>query len=218
MTFVNHCGGWGWIWHIPTRESTSVGIVVAVEDYKRDVAIHSSLDYYFMAARLSTRFLGGLLARAKRVNGPLRMTATPSYLPENVVRPRLLRDRRRGGLRGSDLLHRLCNRACIPVNWPPGRSLFAQAAGPRRKPAAGCSSSNARPLSAPAPWRSRCSAGGGAADVLQLFLQGRKGADVVGRRADHPFAKLVDLVTPGAEPVLRIRQLDTLQFNETVSN
>src|SRR5262249_30853073 len=87
MTFVSHLGKWGWAWHIPMRESTSVGLVVAVEDYKRDVAKHASLDDYFMATCHSTRFLGTLLANARMVNGPLRVLRDFSYLPESISGP-----------------------------------------------------------------------------------------------------------------------------------
>ena len=98
MTFVSHLGGWGWAWHIPMRETTSVGIVVSVEDYKRDVTKYASLHDYFMTTCQSTKFLGPLLSSAKMVNGAmlsdakmvngdLRVLRDFSYLPERVSGP-----------------------------------------------------------------------------------------------------------------------------------
>ena len=87
MTFVSRLAGWGWAWHIPMREVTSVGIVVAVEDYKRETARHGSLDDYFLMTCRTTPHLGRLLEDARLVNGGTRIIRDFSYVSETVAGP-----------------------------------------------------------------------------------------------------------------------------------
>jgi flavin-dependent dehydrogenase len=87
MTFVSHLGGWGWAWHIPLKNDTSVGIVVPVEDYKRESKKYASLEEYFLAVCRSTNYLGLLMSDAKMVNGGVRVIRDFSYLPDSVAGP-----------------------------------------------------------------------------------------------------------------------------------
>jgi flavin-dependent dehydrogenase len=90
MTFVSRLKGWGWSWHIPMRQVTSVGIVVSLDDYKRDAPRHASLEDYFNAICRPTRHLGRLLADARLVNGGIRVLRDFSYRSGIVTGPGFL--------------------------------------------------------------------------------------------------------------------------------
>ncbi|MBV8889291.1 MAG: tryptophan 7-halogenase, partial [Alphaproteobacteria bacterium] len=90
MTFVSRLGGWGWSWHIPMRRVTSVGIVVPVEDYRREASGYASLDDYFLARCRATPHLGRLIADARLVDGRVRMLRDFSYLADTVAGPGFL--------------------------------------------------------------------------------------------------------------------------------
>jgi len=87
MTFVNHLGGWGWAWHIPMRTETSVGIVVSVEDYKKQAASHASLDDYFLNTCRSIEHLDRLLASARLSDSGVRIMRDYSYAPDKIAGP-----------------------------------------------------------------------------------------------------------------------------------
>ena len=84
MTFVSRLGGWGWAWHIPLREDTSVGIVVPVADYKKGLAQHGSLQSYFLNTCRATEHLNALLENARMMGG-IRVMRDFSYLPDRVA-------------------------------------------------------------------------------------------------------------------------------------
>ena len=90
MTFVTRLGGWGWSWHIPMRELTSVGLVIPVDDYRREVPEHASVDDYFLAKCRTTPLLGRMLAAAALVNGGVRVLRDFSYISETVAGPGFL--------------------------------------------------------------------------------------------------------------------------------
>ena len=48
-TFVSSTGNWGWCWHIPLRETTSVGLVVPLEQMKTDKLENEALQAYLRA-------------------------------------------------------------------------------------------------------------------------------------------------------------------------
>jgi flavin-dependent dehydrogenase len=85
MTFISRLGGWGWAWHIPLKRDTSVGIVVPVEDYKRGIAEHGSLEAYFLATCKATEYLRALLENASLTDGRVRIMRDYSYLPDQVA-------------------------------------------------------------------------------------------------------------------------------------
>ena len=90
MTFVTRLAGWGWSWHIPMRRVTSVGLVVPVEDYRREAPRHASLDDYFLATCRATPRLGALIAEAQLTDGGARMLRDFSYLSDTVAGPGFL--------------------------------------------------------------------------------------------------------------------------------
>jgi flavin-dependent dehydrogenase len=213
MTFVSHCGGWGWIWHIPMRESTSVGLVVAVDDYKRDVARHSSLEDYFMATCLSTRFLGRLLAKAERVNGPLRMIRDFSYLPENVAGPGYFVIGDAAGfvdpifsigyviaLYSGELAAWAIDRSLKqPAATETSRKLFEHQMRGRYELARTMALPGVEPA-------------GGPQMFFDFSSKAEKELMWSAAALTTRSQNLVDSVTPGAEPMLRIRELDTLRL------
>jgi flavin-dependent dehydrogenase len=86
MTFVSSLGNWGWAWHIPLRKDTSVGIIVPVEDYKRDSA-KKSRERYFLDTCRSTGNLGKLLEGAHLPADGVRLMRDYSYAPEKIAGP-----------------------------------------------------------------------------------------------------------------------------------
>jgi len=90
LTFVSRLSGWGWSWHIPMKRVTSVGLVIPVEEYKRDLAQHESLDAYFLARCKATPNLGELLAGARMVDGGVRMMRDFSYTCDVLSGPGFL--------------------------------------------------------------------------------------------------------------------------------
>jgi flavin-dependent dehydrogenase len=72
------------------RKVTSVGIVVPVEDYRREAALYPSLEEYFRAMCGSARFLGRLLEDARLVNGGIRVLRDFSYVSQTVAGPGFL--------------------------------------------------------------------------------------------------------------------------------
>jgi len=86
MTFVSSLGNWGWAWHIPLRKDTSVGIVVPVEDYKRNGA-EKSREQYFLDTCRSSGNLGKLLEGAHLPKDGVRLMRDYSYAPEKIAGP-----------------------------------------------------------------------------------------------------------------------------------
>jgi flavin-dependent dehydrogenase len=79
MTFVSGLGGWGWAWHIPLRATTSVGIVVPAERYRKDIEGCSSLEEYFLGVCRANTSLAPLLKHATLQPGGVRVMRDFSY-------------------------------------------------------------------------------------------------------------------------------------------
>lgn len=90
LTFVTRLSGWGWSWHIPMKAVTSVGLVIPVDEYKRDLPAHASLEAYFLARCMATPNLRDLLAGARMVNGGVRMMRDFSYACDVLSGPGFL--------------------------------------------------------------------------------------------------------------------------------
>ena len=90
LTFVTRLGGWGWSWHIPMKRNTSVGLVIPIEDYKRELPRYASQEAYFLARAAATPHLGDLLANARLTNGPVRMMRDFSYNCDTLSAPGFL--------------------------------------------------------------------------------------------------------------------------------
>ncbi len=90
VTFVARLGDWGWSWHIPMKQNTSVGLVIPIDDYKRDSAAFVTLDDYFLTTCRSAGYLGDLLDGASLTNGGVRMMRDFSYVSETLAGPGFL--------------------------------------------------------------------------------------------------------------------------------
>jgi flavin-dependent dehydrogenase len=85
-TFVCNIGEWGWSWHIPLRETTSVGLVIPQADLKAKAA-DEDLERYFLRTCRSIPYLDRLLAEATFCEGSLRVIRDYSYRPERLAGP-----------------------------------------------------------------------------------------------------------------------------------
>jgi flavin-dependent dehydrogenase len=90
MTFVTRLGGWGWSWHIPLKQHTSVGLIIPVDQFKAESAQHPSLEAYFEAVCRRTGHLAKLVEGATLTNGGVRMMRDFSYVSEAVSGPGFL--------------------------------------------------------------------------------------------------------------------------------
>ena len=87
MTFVSRLAEWGWSWHIPLRETTSVGLNIPVDLYRRDAARHASMRQYFLSACAETPHLGRLLCEAELVGGRVQTIRDYSYAADDLSGP-----------------------------------------------------------------------------------------------------------------------------------
>ena len=87
VTFVEGLGGWGWAWHIPMRQETSVGLVLPVDEYKAESASFASLEDYFLHKIRSTRYQSKLIDGCPLTDGRVRMIRDFSYAPDNIAGP-----------------------------------------------------------------------------------------------------------------------------------
>jgi flavin-dependent dehydrogenase len=90
VTFVTRLGDWGWSWHIPMKQNTSVGLVIPIDDYKRDSPAFPTLEDYFLATCRGAGYLGDLLDGATLTNGGVRMMRDFSYVSETLAGPGFL--------------------------------------------------------------------------------------------------------------------------------
>lgn len=87
ISSVGELGEWGWSWHIPLRESTSVGLVVPIEHLKRIKATDKGLEEYFLRKCYETQYLDRLLEHATFCEGSTRMIRDYSYRPAQLSGP-----------------------------------------------------------------------------------------------------------------------------------
>lgn len=87
LTLVTQLSGWGWSWHIPMKRTTSVGIVVPLDSYKRDSARYATLDEYLLVTCRGAKYLGDCLAGAELTNGPVRAIRDFSYVANDLTPP-----------------------------------------------------------------------------------------------------------------------------------
>jgi len=86
-TFVSNIDGWGWLWHIPQRESTSVGLVLPQEQMKAVKATDEALEAYFLRRCYETPYLNRLLENAQYCEGSLHVIRDYSYRPTQLAGP-----------------------------------------------------------------------------------------------------------------------------------
>jgi len=86
-TFISSLEGWGWLWHIPLRESTSVGLVIPVEQVKEIKTSEEALEGYFLRKCHETPILNRLLENAHYCEGSFHVIRDYSYRPTRLVGP-----------------------------------------------------------------------------------------------------------------------------------
>lgn len=86
-TFVSSIGRWGWVWHIPLRESTSVGLVLPQAEIKRAKAAGESWEEFFIRTCYEVPHLNRLLEHARLCTGSVRLIRDYSYRPTQLAGP-----------------------------------------------------------------------------------------------------------------------------------
>jgi flavin-dependent dehydrogenase len=86
VSSVDSVGDWGWMWHIPLRATTSVGLVLPQAAIK-DVRGPAALEAFFLNVCSGIPYLDHLLAEATFVDGSLRVIRDYSYRATKVAGP-----------------------------------------------------------------------------------------------------------------------------------
>jgi len=86
-TFVTSIGEWGWSWHIPQRESTSVGFVVPTSEFRKIRADSGSMEQAFLRYCETTPILNRLLEDAVFCPGTARVIRDYSYQSSQLSVP-----------------------------------------------------------------------------------------------------------------------------------
>ncbi len=86
-TFVTNIDGWGWVWHIPQRDSTSVGLILPQEQMKAIKASDEALESYFVRRCREIPYLNRLLENATYCEGSFHAIRDYSYRPTKLAGP-----------------------------------------------------------------------------------------------------------------------------------
>lgn len=86
-TFVSSFGDWGWAWHIPLRDTTSVGLVIPVEHVKEIRSSDEALEKYFLRQCYEIPYLNQLLENAQYSAGSFHVIRDYSYRPSQLAGP-----------------------------------------------------------------------------------------------------------------------------------
>lgn len=86
-TFVSNIDGWGWLWHIPQRESTSVGLILPQEQMKALKGSDEALEAYFLRRCYEIPYLNRLLEHAQYCEGSFHVVRDYSYRPTQLAGP-----------------------------------------------------------------------------------------------------------------------------------
>lgn len=87
VTSVSGTGDWGWCWHIPLRESTSVGLVLPMEAAKHVKGGMPAWESYFLEQCYAIPRLQGLLADATLVPDSVQVIRDYSYRSTQLAGP-----------------------------------------------------------------------------------------------------------------------------------
>ncbi len=88
-TFVSSLdalGDWGWVWHIPLRKTTSVGLIIPQEALRATRGTEA-LEAFFLQTCRQTPYLSHLLEQATFEPGSLRVIRDYSYRTTSVAGP-----------------------------------------------------------------------------------------------------------------------------------
>jgi flavin-dependent dehydrogenase len=85
-TFVTNVHDWNWVWHIPLRESTSVGITIAHHDMQ-GIRGTEQLERHFLQLCEQIPNLNRLLEDARFIEGSFHVIRDYSYLPTALCGP-----------------------------------------------------------------------------------------------------------------------------------
>lgn len=86
-TFVSNIDGWGWLWHIPQREHTSVGLILPKEQMQAIKGSDEALEKYFIRRCYEIPYLNRLLENAKYCEGNFHAVRDYSYRPTQLAGP-----------------------------------------------------------------------------------------------------------------------------------
>ncbi len=86
-TFVSNIDGWGWLWHIPQREHTSVGLVLPKEQMQAIKGSDEALEKYFLRRCCEIPYLNRLLENANYCEGSFHVVRDYSYRPTQLAGP-----------------------------------------------------------------------------------------------------------------------------------
>ncbi len=84
-TFVTNIDEWGWVWHIPQRESTSVGLILPQDMMKEIKSSDELLEEYFKRRCMEIPHLDKLLENATYKEGHFHVIRNYSYSPEKLT-------------------------------------------------------------------------------------------------------------------------------------
>ncbi len=86
-TFVSNVDGWGWLWHIPQRESTSVGLILPQDQMQVIKSSDEALEAYFLRRCHEIPYLNRLLENARYLEGSFHVIRDYSYRPTQLAGP-----------------------------------------------------------------------------------------------------------------------------------
>jgi len=86
-TFVTNVDDWGWLWHIPQRESTSVGLVLPQQQMKAIKGSDEALEAYFLRRCSEIPYLNRLLEDAEYCTESFHVIRDYSYRPTQLAGP-----------------------------------------------------------------------------------------------------------------------------------
>jgi flavin-dependent dehydrogenase len=87
VSSIESIGEWGWLWHIPQREATSVGLVLPQEKMQALKTSDEALEQFFLRQCRALPHLGRLLEDASWVEGSFHVIRDYSYRSSAVAGP-----------------------------------------------------------------------------------------------------------------------------------
>lgn len=87
VTWIPDSGDWGWVWHIPLRTETSVGLILPIDQLRAAKEQGESWESYFLKKCYEIPYLKDLLAEATYRPGSLTGVQDYSYRSTQLVGP-----------------------------------------------------------------------------------------------------------------------------------